>query len=163
MLTCTVLANGDLELTADATDILDRKGSGYWCIWSELFEQYATNGSFELFNPETANPFVGLTGAPCIAETMTTEDDGTRVIEGRLWWFPDYQIIDPLDKLRDDGRVVFTLAPTKLEPVRQIEDYAVIIRAIWCRGQDQADATAELKRRGLWLSDEQKQQAAINK
>jgi hypothetical protein len=48
-----------------------------------------------------------------------------------------------------------------LDPVTEIEAYAVIIRACWCRGPDQADALAELKRRGLWLTDEQRLKAGL--
>lgn len=48
---------------------------------------------------------------------------------------------------------------TILRPVRDIPAYAVIIRAIHERGPAQADALAELERRGLWLSDAQKRQA----
>jgi hypothetical protein len=51
--------------------------------------------------------------------------------------------------------------PTKLEPVSAIPAYAVIIRATWERGAVQAEALAELNRRGLWLSDEQKRQAGL--
>lgn len=50
---------------------------------------------------------------------------------------------------------------TILANVRDIESYAVIIRAIHERGAIQADAVAELGRRGLWLSDAQKQQAGL--
>lgn len=49
---------------------------------------------------------------------------------------------------------------TTLAPIRTIPAYAVIIRAIHCRGAAQAEATAELKARGLWLTDEQKRMAA---
>lgn len=40
--------------------------------------------------------------------------------------------------------------------------YVVIIRSIHERGESQKQALAELNRRGLWLSDEQKQQAGIS-
>lgn len=46
-----------------------------------------------------------------------------------------------------------------LEPVETIPAYAVIIRAIHERGPAQEEALAELRRRGLWLSAEQQQQA----
>lgn len=49
---------------------------------------------------------------------------------------------------------------TKLTPVADIPSYAVIIRAIHERGAIQAEALAELNHRGLWLSDDQKRQAA---
>ena len=51
--------------------------------------------------------------------------------------------------------------PTKLRDVTKIPAYAVIIRAIHERGAAQAEAMAELARRGLWLSAEQKRQAGV--
>jgi len=50
---------------------------------------------------------------------------------------------------------------TPLRPVAEIRNWCVIIRAIWERGAVQAEALEELKRRGLWLSDEQKVQAGL--
>lgn len=49
---------------------------------------------------------------------------------------------------------------TPLAPIRSIPAYPVIIRAAHCRGAAQAEAMAELRARGLWLSDEQKRMAA---
>ena len=40
-----------------------------------------------------------------------------------------------------------------LKDVRRIPDYAVIVRAVWCRGQDQQAALAELLSRGLLRRD----------
>jgi hypothetical protein len=51
--------------------------------------------------------------------------------------------------------------PTKLTPVHKIPAYAVITRATWERGAIQAEALAELDRRGLWLSDDQRKQAGL--
>lgn len=51
---------------------------------------------------------------------------------------------------------------TTLSPIRDIPDFAVIIRATWERGDVQQDALAELKRRGLWLSTDQCKQAGIS-
>jgi hypothetical protein len=51
---------------------------------------------------------------------------------------------------------------TKLTPVEELEGYQVIIRAIWTRGIDQQSALAELCRRGLWLSADQRKQAGID-
>lgn len=39
--------------------------------------------------------------------------------------------------------------------------YIIIIRAIHERGESQRTALRALKARGLWLSDEQKQQAGV--
>ena len=48
-----------------------------------------------------------------------------------------------------------------LKPVRLIPSYAVLIRAVHCRGIDQAAAIEELGRRGLWLTDAMKRQAGL--
>ena len=50
---------------------------------------------------------------------------------------------------------------TKLTPVAKIPNYAVIIRSIHERGGTQKDALAELDRRGLYLSSDQRVQANI--
>jgi hypothetical protein len=83
MLNCTILPNGDLKLTADnetRAEIADyqRRGRNYWLIMAELLESYSCNGSYTHFDAGAANPFVGLTSAPCIAETMHYNDDGTQ-------------------------------------------------------------------------------------
>lgn len=51
---------------------------------------------------------------------------------------------------------------TKLTPVDRIPSYAVIIRCCWCRGAEQQAALAELDRRRLWLSPEQRVQAGLD-
>lgn len=52
---------------------------------------------------------------------------------------------------------------TKPTPVSEIKAYAVIIRAIHCRGPDQEDALDELARRRLWLSEDQAKQAGVSR
>lgn len=67
------------------------------------------------------------------------------------------------------GRAVRALAKlestpstrAKLTPVADIETYAVIIRCIHERGEVQAEALAELERRGGYLSEEQRRQAGL--
>lgn len=111
-----ILPNGNLLLTADnetRSDIkhaLANRDRNYWSVMAELFEGYAGNGSFTHFDGGDANPFVGLTSAPCIAETMNLLDDGTQEIEGRFWYFADYCIVDDLDELKCKGRVEYALA-----------------------------------------------------
>lgn len=112
----TILPNGDLKLTAGnagrkwlADSMADERYS-FWCVLWDGLESYACNGSYEPFDAGDANPFVGLTSAPCIAETMDYLDDGTKEIQGRFWYFADYMIACPLEQLRNHGRAVFTLA-----------------------------------------------------
>jgi hypothetical protein len=111
-----ILDNGDLLVTADntcRTFIAEemRKGSDYWSILADIFEQERCNGGLEPFEPGNgephSGPFVGLTSAPCIAESMDYLDDGRQRITGRCWWYPDYATHDPLDDLKNRGRAVF--------------------------------------------------------
>lgn len=101
---------GDLVVTADREmlEAVMSEHPDYWSRLEALFESYSTNGSYTPFDAGQANPFVGLTSAPCVAEGMGYEDDGARVVVGRLWWYPGYQLADPIDDLRETGRTVFT-------------------------------------------------------
>ena len=115
MLNCTILPNGDLKVTADnetRQDIADmaRGGASFWQIMGEIFEPYSCNGSFTPFDAGDGDPFVGLTSAPCIAETLNTDDDGSRSIEGRFWFNANYATVDETDELKRFGRFVYTLA-----------------------------------------------------
>lgn len=110
----TILPNGDLKLTANnetrayiASEL--RQGKRDHIIY-DLLEYDICNGGFTPFDAGDANPFVGLTTAPCIAEAMTTEDNGDNVIDGRFWYFDDYMIRDELEELARRGRVVYKLA-----------------------------------------------------
>lgn len=113
---CTILPNGDLLVTAGnacRSYIAEQQRKGeYWGIFADIFENYSCNGSFQPFEPGDGerynSPFVGLTSAPCIAESLNYEDDGHQTIDGRVWWFPDYMLRDPLDELKRTGRTVFS-------------------------------------------------------
>lgn len=54
-----------------------------------------------------------LTDAPLLSNCAVMEDDGTYTIhddcgfECGVFWFPDYAVCDPLEKLRDGGKVFF--------------------------------------------------------
>jgi hypothetical protein len=114
--TCTRLANGDLNITLSDNDsreeLIDAMEGAreFWSILCDLFESYSCNGSYTPFDAGDGNPFVGLTNAPCIAECMDYEDDGTQTIEGDFWYYADYQIRCPLEELLANDSVVFTLA-----------------------------------------------------
>lgn len=81
-------------------------------ILGDLFEPYWTNNGFEPFDAGQANPFVGLTEAPCISEhALMRDDNGKQSIQpgDRVWWYPDYGVRNPLDVLLDRGVVEFPL------------------------------------------------------
>lgn len=107
--TSNLVITADDETRAEIPEELERVGSDR-VLW-DLFESCWANGSFTPFDAGEGNPFVGLTNAPCIAEDLSVEDDGRRVINGRCWWFPNYMVEDPVRTLAETGRVVFTLAP----------------------------------------------------
>jgi len=76
----------------------------------DIFERHWTNNGFEPFDAGLANPFVGMTDAPCIAEhALDRKDDGTQSIQpgDRVWWYPGYCLRNPLDVLLDRGEVEF--------------------------------------------------------
>lgn len=111
---CQILPSGDLEVTVtgegkQAIRSMWTAQRDYWSILAELFEPYFTNGQFQPFDASEGNPFVGLTSAPCIAESMSRLDDGTNQINGRFWYFDAYQTTDPLNELVAEGKTVFTL------------------------------------------------------
>lgn len=111
----TQLPNGNLLLQAsneDRHEIAERRRAGHSHdhIMAELLEPYSTNGRYTPFNAGNGNPHVGLTSAPCIAESMDTDDNGHHEVTGKLWWFPAYELRDELEELRTKGRVVFFLA-----------------------------------------------------
>lgn len=126
MIKCTILQNGNLKITAgndtrqwikESMLFTTCKKSGakewtsrnYWQIMAELFEDYSTNSKFQHFNPDNANPFVGLTSAPCIAESMELSDDGEYSIVGSLWHFPQYALRYDLEELKNKGFVIYQL------------------------------------------------------
>ena len=111
-ITCTILENGNLQLVADDAESLadEYESRGFWSAFCDGMESYSCNGSFTPFDAGNANPFVGLSSAPCIAESMSIDDDGAQTIDGRFWFFADYMITCPIKKLINGESVVFTLA-----------------------------------------------------
>lgn len=112
---CSILPNGDLKITMNESSREELReviegGRNFWYILADLFEPYFTNGSYEPFDAGDGNPFVGLTSAPCIAESLTVEDDGSKTIEGGFWYFANYMLVDPLEELAETGETIFTLA-----------------------------------------------------
>lgn len=111
-LTATVTPNGNLKLIANNAarawlkeQVLAGK-SDLDILWDGL-EGYWSNSSFEPFDAGDGNPFVGFSDAPCIAESMDMDDDGTKSIYGRFWYHSDYMLISFADQLKNRGFVYF--------------------------------------------------------
>lgn len=110
----TKLDNGNLRLSVDsemAENLRDNlEARGFWSAFCDLLEPFSANGSYEAFDAGDANPFVGLTSAPCIAESMDCADNGDKSINGNFWYFERYMIDCPLETLAETGEVIFNLA-----------------------------------------------------
>ncbi len=111
----SILSNGGLLLSIDPDEreeIRDQlQASGELSTLIDLAEPYWTNGGFQPFDASAGNPFVGLTGAPCVAEAMSYDDEGKATVEGKLWWFPQYETVGLIDTLLDSLSVSLPLAP----------------------------------------------------
>lgn len=110
----TITDNGNLWLELEPGD--DRevlrefmKYLGSEEVLMDLTEPYWTNGSYQPFNAGDGNPFVGLSSAPCIAESMDIDEDGKYTINGRLWAYTDYMLKDERQELLEHGCVEFEL------------------------------------------------------
>lgn len=114
-----ILDNGDLEiqLTPEGKVILEENletGEGaeftMWntdwdSIFSELFEDIFGNSDWDILRPEDIGV---LTNAPIIGYGVDTDDDGSLTDVLDVFWFPNYQVEDPLEILYNEGKVVFT-------------------------------------------------------
>lgn len=92
------------EPLQDINDEYTRKGEGIIYDW---IERYSCNGSYSFFNAGEGNPFIGLSDAPCIADCFDYEDDGTVIIIGEYYYYPDYMITDWIQELINGETVEF--------------------------------------------------------
>lgn len=117
-ITISITALGDLEIAASTEarhslrEARNDHGS-YPDFPTEMFdlmERYSTNGSYTLFDAGQGNPFVGRTGAPCIAREIVSDEKGEKAVVGQLWWYPKYEIQSYIAELVETGCVVFQKA-----------------------------------------------------
>lgn len=106
------LENGNLKLeivqdkgeeNRDWDNLHDREDDG---LWDLLEEGYIGNGWTMVHADQTGD----MTDSPMICDDFSVEDDGDFVIYGNVWWFPNYMIENPIETLRDRGKVIFNLA-----------------------------------------------------
>ena len=112
MFTIAIEPNGNLKINASEAGrewITDNKDRGYWSLMADIFEPWSCNGSYNHFDAGQANPCVGLTSAPCIAESMDVDDQGNCSVVGKLWHLNNYMIQDDLEDLCQKGFVEYQL------------------------------------------------------
>lgn len=111
----SVLPNGDLKftLTGETLDyVWEQYVAGAWSDIADLVCEYDLTANGELYTilPE----WIGaLTSAPIFSDELDYDGGDTDTVShvGRVWWFPDYQILDPMRILLDTGEVIFPRAP----------------------------------------------------
>lgn len=85
------------------------------CALSDLLEESGKQGyGWSVISGEDTGD---MTDSPMITDDYTVEDNGDEVIYGSVWWFPNYQIEDPIETLREKGRVIFKLGYKERELV----------------------------------------------
>ena len=98
--------NGDLTLLLEYDEAEDFEKRD----WSYILEEsgFAPNSVLCLVDPEDIG---ALTSAPIFTDYAEWKDDGTCLVKGNVWWFPDYCLEDPVDTLCRHGQVTLTAAP----------------------------------------------------
>lgn len=107
MVNLKILENGSLRLEWDSDyDEDDREWLETLPPISRLHEVMESNIG-NGWGVHFADELGQLSNAPVITEDHTFEDDGTIVISGKIWYFPNYMIVCPIAKLLENGHVDF--------------------------------------------------------
>ena len=73
-------------------------------LFYELMEEHMANDLYEILFPEEIG---ALTSAPIIGYDVLRDDSGDLIEVQEVYWFPDYQVIDPIEELLEKGEVFF--------------------------------------------------------
>lgn len=108
------MPNGDLRFAAsvsDREDLAQAYADGGYPKAEALVVDSVIGNGLEFVAPENIG---ALTNAPIFSDGFWHRDNGQPMLhkDAKVWWFPDYQVIDPWARLRDLGYVDFTLAPS---------------------------------------------------
>ena len=102
MIRAQIQKDGYLKITADNEGRRNLKEAALWLCDEAIAEEL--RDQFHFILPE----WVGaLTDSPILADDLTIEDNGDISFVGDTWWFPDYQVTDPWEVLKNTGRVIF--------------------------------------------------------
>jgi hypothetical protein len=78
-------------------------------LWDLLADAYVHNGEWEIFgrNDPVREAIGAMTDAPILSDEVLRDESGSLVHVGRVYWFPNYAVEDPLETLWEKGEVVF--------------------------------------------------------
>ena len=103
-------AGGDLEI------LLNRNGRRHFSEIRERRDTFGINAAlyalledhlycgWEMVPPEDIG---ALTSAPILSDEISRDDHGNVTSAGRVYWYPNYQIIDEIDEIRKELVLVF--------------------------------------------------------
>ena len=103
-------ADGNLKialLPEARQDVQEIAASTEWDADTKLAEVLAwqlANG-WTWVRPEDVG---ALTGAPILSEEVDTDEQGNITQVGTVYWYSDYQVVDPVTQLLENGSIVFT-------------------------------------------------------
>lgn len=110
MVTYEITPGGHLKIKLDPERredlremIEDAKANHKGDILGDVIETMLANG-FQWVQPEDIS---ALTDAPIISDEADYDDQGKLVAIGRVFWFPGYQVLDPVEVLYEKGEVIF--------------------------------------------------------
>lgn len=101
-----ILENGDLKLLCDLSnpeniDYLSESHSITDIVQTHFIDK------LEILQPVDIG---ALTSSEIIAHKVVRDNNSDVEYAANVWWFPNYQIEDPMETLRETGEVVFTKA-----------------------------------------------------
>lgn len=106
---------GDLEITADneARAWLKERLQEISVVelWPELVREFLTY-YYPFLRWAEPEELAALTSSPILLETTNTGED---LDTPRAWWFPNYQVENELDTLKNTGRLVMSLGESEPE------------------------------------------------
>lgn len=109
-------------------------------VLANILEDEGWPGNDKLY--QVAPEWIGaLTNAPILSDDVRFMDDGTAEVLGRVWWFPQYQVVGLADQLLKAREVFLSPAPDSRASAaeRAYENYnfgegvEVVGRAGWDR------------------------------
>jgi hypothetical protein len=89
----------------EVEEIQRREDIGIFHKFCDVIEFQLANG-WDLIHPEEIAALIS-DYCPVLSDEATYDDHGEAETIGRVYWFPDYQIYDEVEKLLEDGSIVF--------------------------------------------------------
>lgn len=108
-----ITKGNSLRLIAEDDDALllelrERNGNDDVGFVADLLEHtgWQPNGKLYRINPVDVG---ALTDSPLITDSISWTEDGRPIVNGNVWWYPNYACVDLAEQLVASGSVLFQL------------------------------------------------------